>query len=1494
MKMNKKLVSLILALMLICMGALGLAEVKITYMASAAENAAKYDVPDAVSGMYTVLKPDACGFNKPDGKVFDTWLFYMYDAEESAWMLQDVLSFWNPYEDPKVFIGSGSNNRFVANWADEGESAECTLTYDLAGGSVIMYETENNNKPYLSQSWSYTEQRNAYHQLPPAADVVGPDNRELDYWMIGTTQYDPHTWHQVTGDLTIKAVWKEAPAMPCTVSFDLGSGGEGSMPSKTVNAGESIKLENPNRFAKEEYTFLHWTLDGQEYDAGMKYTVTGDVTFTAEWDLRPVQLIYADSDGTEKFTVNAKYGDKHKVLPPDHPNVALTAPNGYEFGGWTVYNTEGTPAPGVTAVVGQEMELHSSKWYIKPNWVPMTGVTKYTVTYKPGEGTGDDGTEEVEAGTTLQVPGVDVFGFKKEHHELLYWRDENGKVYYAGDPITVNGNMILTAIWQVTYYKVVYDANGGTGTIDAPFAPAGEYYLDHCFYKAPAGKQFKCWSVDGVEYDEGDTITLIGNVTVKAIWEDIPEVYYTITFESGETVEGTMAPVSVKAGSKYTLPACTFTAPEGDVFWKWNVFGGGNYDTGDEIVVNQDTRLIARWTVRLVSLTYQDADGNNTGHGQKNVQWGQTFQVYTPEDVGLKTPEGKSFGGWKVYNTDGTAANVTAVAGEEILLTDDWLIRPVWVDALKYYTVSYLPGDKATGEAQTMQVASGTEIQMLDPDNTPWTWDKSQHFDYWKLSAGEGKYRPSQPYTVTGNVTFIAQWKTRTVSLTYQTAEGAEVKKVQGDYGMEHIVLTPEAAGLTVPTNQKFAGWKVYNSRGGELDDVTAVTGQPITLYSEWLIRPVWVDLDKMAVSFATGEGGGKQDTAYVYEGHEYVLPGCTFTAPLGKAFDAWGIGDKSYQPGETIKVNAATTVVALWKPATVTLTFKANNSSQAEEKVSMLYGTVYTLPECMFTADGNQVFDRWRINGAGFDAGSTYTVTGDFDVLADWANPEYTMTLYANNGTDDKVTEVVKFRDTFILPANSFEAPYGKQFSHWLLETPAGNEPCDVGAEFSKVKANLTFKAIWVERDKLTVRFAAGEGSGKQNEASVYVGYEYKLPVCTFTAPVGKTFEAWSVGGAVYQPGETIKVNEPTTVLALWKTATVKLTFKANNSSRGELEHEVLYGTQYPMPECTFVPDKDKVFENWRIGSEYYDEGATYTVYGDTTITAMWVDEWYTFSYVDSYDNTKKGEETIKYKTSLTLGSPDDFGMKPREYHKFAHWEVDGVAYAPGKEIPYDSLDKEITAMWEFDQSRVDTKVEETPVEISSEMTQEEVSQAIVEAFGEEEVEKLLDALPPEITKPAQIVDVIEDAIPPEYETETMTLQNVELMFKPEGSDEWVKATAENFPTTGIAHTLDLNDGTSPDTHDYAIAHMIVDGEEKGEVEMIDIENVDENGVTGRFYSLSPVSVVAKPKQMEGTVVGDAVENLPKTGDASCLMGWITLLGASGLGLKAIKRRKK
>ena len=119
--------------------------------------------------------------------------------------------------------------------------------------------------------------------------------------------------------------------------------------------------------------------------------------------------------------------------------------------------------------------------------------------------------------TTLDVSAVPALKDAKENGTYT-----PGSVYdvYSSMQGALRVDKTVNIITE--HYTISFAANGGTGTMADVTGISGEYTLPENGFTAPDGKQFKAWSVGGVEKAAGDTITVNANTTVTAIWEDIP------------------------------------------------------------------------------------------------------------------------------------------------------------------------------------------------------------------------------------------------------------------------------------------------------------------------------------------------------------------------------------------------------------------------------------------------------------------------------------------------------------------------------------------------------------------------------------------------------------------------------------------------------------------------------------------------------------------------------------------------------------------------------------------------------------------------------------------------------------------------------------------------------------------------------------------------------------------------------------------------------------
>ncbi len=91
---------------------------------------------------------------------------------------------------------------------------------------------------------------------------------------------------------------------------------------------------------------------------------------------------------------------------------------------------------------------------------------------------------------------------------------------WVNDEYADNFHTDLYAVWgEKESFTVTFEANGATGIMDPVKVYAGDpFILPACGFTAPEGKTFDSWDKGAV----GESITVTGNITVKAKWKDKP------------------------------------------------------------------------------------------------------------------------------------------------------------------------------------------------------------------------------------------------------------------------------------------------------------------------------------------------------------------------------------------------------------------------------------------------------------------------------------------------------------------------------------------------------------------------------------------------------------------------------------------------------------------------------------------------------------------------------------------------------------------------------------------------------------------------------------------------------------------------------------------------------------------------------------------------------------------------------------------------------------
>ena len=262
-----------------------------------------------------------------------------------------------------------------------------------------------------------------------------------------------------TGDLAFTACFE---IIRCEVSFDTCGGIE--VPTVTQNAGTT--LEEPET-EKLGYRFLGWYLGESPYS--FNTPLTESMTLVAKWELIEYTITYKLDGGTvvgapESYNIHSE-------------TFTLPTPTKehYLFLGWT-YAGQSTPVRTVTVESGEIGNRTFTACF---------RIRTHTVTFLTN-GADEIPSIKVDYGSRLDAPEI-----QKQGYTLLGWY--YGDQLWDFDADTVEGDMILSAVWNGDMHKVtfvygnksevVYVSHGAT-----PLTPADSAYYN--------GMKFVCWDAD--------------------------------------------------------------------------------------------------------------------------------------------------------------------------------------------------------------------------------------------------------------------------------------------------------------------------------------------------------------------------------------------------------------------------------------------------------------------------------------------------------------------------------------------------------------------------------------------------------------------------------------------------------------------------------------------------------------------------------------------------------------------------------------------------------------------------------------------------------------------------------------------------------------------------------------------------------------------------------------------------------------------------------------
>ncbi|MDR1939252.1 MAG: leucine-rich repeat protein, partial [Clostridiales bacterium] len=180
----------------------------------------------------------------------------------------------------------------------------------------------------------------------------------------------------------------------------------------------------------------------------------------------------------------------------------------------------------ITWVTVAVLELIIIVWCLNLN---NGGSALYTVRFDPNGGSGTYSEEQsVEAGQKAENPGTPV----RDGYDFSgWWTARSGGERWDFAVNTVTGDMTLYARWDIAYYTVEFDSNGGNAEYEEQRVAHGQKAIDP---GAPEIESFDFsgwWTAkSGGERWDFETDIVTENVTLYACYTEIPK--YTVTFNA--------------------------------------------------------------------------------------------------------------------------------------------------------------------------------------------------------------------------------------------------------------------------------------------------------------------------------------------------------------------------------------------------------------------------------------------------------------------------------------------------------------------------------------------------------------------------------------------------------------------------------------------------------------------------------------------------------------------------------------------------------------------------------------------------------------------------------------------------------------------------------------------------------------------------------------------------------------------------------------------------
>ncbi|MTA08955.1 MAG: hypothetical protein F2523_04285, partial [Actinobacteria bacterium] len=260
---------------------------------------------------------------------------------------------------------------------------------------------------------------------------------------------------------------------------------------------------------------------------------------------------------------------------------------------------------GVATDVAGNSNVATSYDFIINTIIQLTLTNQYELGLNPVVGGNNALIAQASNGAGITLPGQGTL--TRAGHTFAGWSTvtTNGSGAVLASPYVPTVPIKLYSSWTPNVYVVSFDANGGTGapdsaTVNYTYGTAG-LAATSTYNKgtlAKTGYTFAGWSATVGGAAVATTYVPTGSITLYARWT---AGTFAVTYDSNTATSGTLANLSITAGTAATLSASTtaFSKP-GYTFNGWNTLADGSgtsYAASASVTFYANTTLYAKWKI---------------------------------------------------------------------------------------------------------------------------------------------------------------------------------------------------------------------------------------------------------------------------------------------------------------------------------------------------------------------------------------------------------------------------------------------------------------------------------------------------------------------------------------------------------------------------------------------------------------------------------------------------------------------------------------------------------------------------------------------------------------------------------------------------------------------------------------------------------------------------------------------------------------------------------